>query len=357
MKTALYPVVFTPIYKEMIWGGARLAGLFNRSLPGGKIGESWDISCRPGEMGVVANGAYAGETFEAYIAKDRAGVLGTRLANLERFPLLVKIIDANDALSIQVHPDDALAKAAGSADSGKSEMWYVLNPPDDGRLIIGLKPGVTQQKLAEAYENGTVEDCLNYMTVKTGDMINIPAGLVHAPTPGIVVAEVQQNSDITYRLYDYNRMGLDGKPRDLHVKEALAVSDFDERIPKQAVTGLPVQVGKNTLTYVICNPNFSIIKYELTALLTEVSNPAAFSIFTCVEGGAVIKTDTAAIEIPKGGSVFIPAGMGAYTIAPVNDEKAILIKSFVPDMEADFIAPLLAYGYSMDTIQTKASLV
>ncbi|MCL1787811.1 MAG: class I mannose-6-phosphate isomerase [Defluviitaleaceae bacterium] len=357
MKTVLYPVVFTPIYKEMIWGGARLANLFNRTLPGEKVGESWDISCRPGEMGVVANGDYAGETFETYIAKDRVGILGTRLANLERFPLLVKIIDANDALSIQVHPDDVLAQQAGSADSGKSEMWYVLNPPHDGRLIIGLKPGVTREKLATAYKNGTVEDCLNYMTVKTGDMINIPAGLVHALTPGIVVAEVQQNSDITYRLYDYNRMGLDGKPRDLHVKEALAVSDFDERIPKEAVVGLPVEIGENTLTYAICNPNFAIIKYDIALPLTEASNPAAFSIFTCVDGRAVIKTDTMAVEIPKGGSVFIPASVGMYTIAPAGDENTVLLKSFVPDMEADFIAPLLAYGYSMDVIQAKTSLI
>jgi len=341
-----YPIIFKPIYKEMIWGGTRLAEMFGRQLPSSKVGESWDISCRPQEMGIIENGPYLGQTFEEYIAKNKVQVLGTQLANCEHFPLLVKIIDANDALSIQVHPDDAAAQQAGNADSGKSEMWYVLSPPDDGRLIIGLKPGVTREKLAEAYESGTVEDCLNYLPVSTGDIIDIPAGLVHALTPGIVVAEVQQNSDITYRLYDYSRLGLDGKPRQLHVEEALAVSDFEERIPKRAVPGLRIKKGENELTYTICNSNFAIIKYDIFSSLAEESNPAAFSIFTCVEGNVVIEADNMAVEVSTGGSVFIPAGMGKYSIAPIKDKSAVLLKSFVPDIEKDFLAPLRDYGYT-----------
>jgi len=351
-----YPIIFKPIYKEMIWGGTRLADMFGRQLPSSKIGESWDISCRLQEMGIIENGPYAGETFEDYIAKDKAHILGTRLVNCERFPLLVKIIDANDALSIQVHPSDAAAQKAGNADCGKSEMWYILNPPDDGNLIIGLKPGITREKLAEAYENGTVEACLNYLPVATGDIIDIPAGLVHALTPGVVVAEVQQNSDITYRLYDYNRLGLDGKPRQLHVEEALAVSDFKEKIPKCAVPGLRIEKGENALTYVICNPNFAIIKYDVVSPLVEESNPAAFSIFTCVEGNAVIEAGDIAAEVPTGGSVFIPAGMGAYSIVPAKGEKAVLLKSFVPDAETDFLVPLRDYGYADEEICINTAL-
>ena len=336
-EVSLYPVKFAPIYKEMVWGGTRLAQMFNRTLPSSKVGESWDISCRPGEMGIIENGPYTGESFENYIGKSKAKILGTRLANCEKFPLLVKIIDANDALSIQVHPDDAQARQRGGEDGGKSEMWYVLNPPHDGKLIIGLKPGISREKLAEAYENGTVEDCINYLPVAVGDIINIPAGLVHALTPGIIVAEVQQNSDITYRLYDYNRLGLDGKPRPLHVEDALAVSDFEEKIPKQAVPGLGVKMGENELTYSICNPYFAIIKYDISVPLMEASNPEAFSIFTCVDGNAEIRTGAMTVEVPTGGSVFIPAGMGEYVITPANGKKVVLIKSFVPDIEKDFI--------------------
>jgi mannose-6-phosphate isomerase len=352
-----YPIIFTPIYKEMIWGGKRLAEMFGRKLPSNKVGESWDISCRPNEMGVIANGPFAGETFENYINKNKREVLGSRLENCQRFPLLVKIIDANDALSIQVHPNDAQARQKAAADTGKSEMWYVLHPPHDGNLIIGLKPGVTREKLTEAYENGTVENCLNLLPVKTGDIINIPAGLVHALTPGIIVAEVQQNSDITYRLYDYNRLGLDGKPRPLHVQDALNVSDFEEKIPKKAVTGLTIKKGENELTYLICNPYFAVIKYSVSLPLAEKSNPAAFSIFTCVEGAAVIKTEETKVEIVKGSSVFIPAAMGAYTIVPRKCENVVLLKSFVPDVEKDFCEPLEMYGYTRYEIDSNSSQV
>jgi len=352
----LYPIKFVPIYKEMVWGGARLSKMYNRKLSSQKVGESWDISCRPQEMGVIENGLYAGETFENYIAKNQKLILGSRLMDCQRFPLLVKIIDANDALSIQVHPDDAQAQQKGGADCGKSEMWYVLNPPDDGHLIIGLKSGITREMFAQAFRNGTVEDCLNYLPVATGDIINIPAGLVHALTPGIVVAEVQQNSDITYRLYDYNRLGLDGKPRPLHVEDALVVSDFEEKIQKHAIAGLTIKKGENELTYSICNSHFAIIKYKLASSHAEESNPAAFSIFTCVEGNAIIETSSMTVEIPTGCSVFIPAGMGEYRIIPQKGENVVLLKSFVPDTEKDFITPLRRYGYTDTDIHINTAL-
>jgi len=303
----LYPIKFSPIFKEMVWGS-----------------ESWDISCRPNEMGVIANGLNAGQTFDEYISQNKAAVLGTRLQNAECFPLLVKIIDANDALSIQVHPCDEGAKKAGSADTGKSEMWYILQPPRDGKLIIGLKPSVTREVMEAAYKNGTVEDCLNYLDVKTGDIVDIPAGLVHAITPGVVLAEVQQNSDITYRLYDYNRLGLDGKPRPLHVQEALDVSDFEEKIPKQVITGTTKKIGNNTITHAIKNQHFAIDKYELTEPYEETTDPEAFCIFTCVEGHATIGV----VELATNESVFLPAAMGKYVISP--KKTAVLLKSCVP---------------------------
>jgi len=323
----LYPIIFKPIYKEMIWGGTRLATMFDRNLPSDKVGESWDISCRPSEMGIIENGPLAGTTFEDYIAQDKRGILGTRLENCTRFPLLVKIIDANDVLSIQVHPCDEYAKKQGGHDTGKNEMWYVLSPPHDGNLIIGLKPGVTREKLALAFENGMVEACMEYLPVKTGDIIDIPAGLVHALTPGAMVAEVQQNSDITYRIYDYNRIGLDGKPRPLHVKDALAVADFEEMLLKSVTVGKTIKNGKNELIYAINNPHFTIVKYLLADTIYEESDTQVFSIFTCVEGGATIATDSMSVEVETGRSVFIPASMGKYCITPVG--SAVLLKSSI----------------------------
>lgn len=347
-----YPIKFKPIYKEMIWGGTRLATMFGRQLPSDKVGETWDISCRPGEMGIIENGPHAGLTFEDYIAQDKTGVLGIHLSTCERFPLLVKIIDANDALSIQVHPGDDYAQQQDLTDTGKNEMWYILNPPDDGYLIIGLKPGVTREKLADAYNNGTVEDCLDRLYVKTGDIVNIPSGLVHALTPGVIVAEVQQNSDVTYRLYDYNRIGLDGKPRTLHVEDALAVSDFEEKIPKSVVnvTGkisvginsLPTEIsahnkcecknGENKLVNAITNSYFAITKYALFNSITEESDPAVFYIFTCVEGCVTITANAIDVEVNTGQSVFIPAKTGVYTITPMKDNPAVLLRSSVPNL-------------------------
>ena len=307
----MYPVLLKPVFKEMIWGS-----------------ESWDISCRPNEMCVIENGPAAGSTFESFIMKDPAAVLGTRLAGAERFPLLVKIINAREQLSVQVHPDDAYTESKGECDSGKSEMWYIIKPPDDGHLIIGLNPDVTREKLAEAYKNGTVENCLNRLRVQAGDMINIPPGLVHAGTPGTVLAEIQQNSDITYRLYDYNRTGPDGKPRQLHVENALAVSDCENRLPKTVLSlENAIKTGANTIIRAIEEEYFSVHKYILNESLKEVSNPEVFSVFTCVEGEVIIESQNARVRLSAKKSVFMPAGIGEYSLRP-KDKKAVLLKSF-----------------------------
>lgn len=331
----LYPLLFKEVYKKMIWGS-----------------ESWGITCRPNEMGVIENGPLAGESFAEAIRRDRTGMLGTRLAEEDRFPLLVKIIDAQDNLSVQVHPDDAYAFGTARGDSGKNEMWYIIKTPEDGCLIIGLKDGVTREALQAAHKAGATESCLNRLPVKQGDIVDIPSGLIHALTRGVMVAEVQQNSDITYRLYDYNRKGPDGLPRELHPKESFDVIDFDNRIPVRAVPGLPVKKGENRLTYTIANRYFAVIKYEITTPLAETSDPAAFSVFTCVEGEGCIIASGQSVPLPAGRSVFIPAGLGSYEI----QGDCVLLKSFVPDIAKDFITPLEAEGYSEADIATQTAL-
>jgi len=305
----LYPLKFRPKIKKMIWGS-----------------ESWDISCRPNEMSMIENGACKGLSFEDFIKKDPVAVLGSRLAepleNLEntRFPLLVKIIDARATLSVQVHPGDEYARlksdkshpsdAADSriTDCGKSEMWYILNPPTEGFLYLGLKQGVTHPILEKASKDGTIEELLNRLHVRAGDIVNIPAGTVHALTLGTVVVEIQQNSDITYRLYDFGRLDAEGNPRPLHVKDALAVTKFC--------------TGESD---VLSPEHFTVEKLTLSAPLSVNSDPEIFSVYTCTEDSVIFKTPDYAVELCAGSSIFIPARLGVFTIKPTK--TAVLLKT------------------------------
>ena len=315
----LYPLLFNPIYKEMIWGGKRMAERFGRDLPSDHTGESWDISCRPNEMSIIENGPLAGRAFDKAISQNPAAFLGNRICSTYKqrgFPLLVKIIDAHDDLSVQVHPDDAYAGAHG-LESGKSEIWYVMEAPPDQSLIIGLTDDATPERLRK-----DPMSCLQRLPVKKGDIINIPAGLVHAITKGVMVAEIQQNSDITYRLYDYNRIDSDGNPRELHLEDGLAVTDFDNRYSKETVTGTTVVQGDAHITPAVVNPYFAVIKYEIDGTFSATSDPDTFTIFTCVEGSCTIS----GVELPCSRSVFVPAGLDSYSIKG----KAVLLKSFIP---------------------------
>lgn len=322
----LYPMTFQPIYKEMVWGGTKMRRL-GRSIPYPNTGESWDVSCREKEKSIISNGSLEGRTLCQAIEADREGMLGIGLKDTPDFPLLVKIIDANDFLSVQVHPDDSYAKAAENYPYGKNEMWYILDAPPESYLIIGLKDGTAKPDFEEAIKNGTVEECLNKLYVKPGDIVDIPAGLIHAIGKGILLAEIQQNSDITYRVYDYNRRGLDGKPRALHVDKSLDVIDFTDSLSKLPVnTSIISQTQGGTTEACISNDYFTIQLYTLKGSIKEESDRERFHIFTCVEnnGGCRIITPTYKAEIDLGASVFIPAGMGSYEIQ--GDCK--LLKSF-----------------------------
>ena len=291
----LYPLLFTPIYKKMIWGS-----------------ESWDISCRPDEMSIIENGPLANTAFNDAIAHNPAAFLGTRVCRLyekKGFPLLVKIIEANDDLSVQVHPGDEYAAARGFKDSGKSEMWYIINAPEGANLIVGLTKNATPEKL--------LKDPMPYLKklpVKKGDMIDIPAGLVHAITKGITLAEVQQNSDITFRLYDYGRKSPDGSMRRLHLKDGIAVTDFNG-----------IHSTETVKSDTVSNPNFTVVKQKIDGKFSEKSDTETFTIFTCVEGFCEILTDSPlpCVKLSYGRSVFIPAALGPYTVAG----GAILLKS------------------------------
>jgi mannose-6-phosphate isomerase len=226
----LYPLRFKPIFKAAIWGGRRLAEMFPHAPAEGPIGEAWLLSDHGDEVSVIADGRLAGTTLRELMRDRREELLGPSLAHYDTFPLLLKIIDARENLSVQVHPDDALAQSLAKVPRGKTEAWVVLHAEPGSRIYAGLKPGVDQSRLEQAIANGTVVDCLHSFEPTVGDCVYLPAGTVHALGAGITIFEVQQTSDTTYRLHDWNRIDAKtGRPRQLHVEEAITCVNFDSR--------------------------------------------------------------------------------------------------------------------------------
>jgi mannose-6-phosphate isomerase len=232
LENVLYPFLFQPIFKERIWGGREIETLFGKKLPPGKpIGESWEVSDRPSDESVVQNGEHAGKSLHWLMEKFPREILGDAKAAAEnRFPILCKILDAREKLSLQVHPP--AHKAAAMGGEPKTEMWFIAGATPDAELYVGLKNGVTRAQFEKKLSAGTVADCFHRIPVKPGDTMFLPSGRVHAIGGGLVIFEIQQNSDTTYRLFDWNRMGTDGKPRELHVAQSLASMDFNDFEPK-----------------------------------------------------------------------------------------------------------------------------
>lgn len=225
-----YPLKFHPQLMERVWGGRRLAELFGRAVPPGKvIGESWEISDRPGAESVVANGPWRGRTLRDLMAADREWLMGRPGPADEPFPWLCKLLDAGDDLSLQVHPPADRARELGG--DPKTEMWLVAAADPGARLYAGLKPGITRDEFERRSRDGTVAVCFHQIPVQPGDVLFLPSGRVHALGRGLVIFEIQQNSDTTYRVFDWNRAGLDGKPRELHLEKALASIDFTDVTP------------------------------------------------------------------------------------------------------------------------------
>ncbi|MEW6302213.1 MAG: type I phosphomannose isomerase catalytic subunit [Verrucomicrobiota bacterium] len=242
----LYPLMFQPIFKERVWGGRRMEQLYAKPLPPGvPIGESWEITDRPEGVSVVSNGPLAGQTLRWLMENHARELLGGAKSQGGRFPLLVKILDAQEKLSLQVHPPAGLAQSLGG--EPKTEMWYITDAAPDAEIFVGLKRGVTRAEFERRVQDGTVAQCFHRHAVHAGDSMFLPSGRVHALGAGPVLFEIQQNSDTTYRVFDWNRVGLDGKPRELHVAQALASIDFTDfepplvSAPVKSVNGCDVQ--------------------------------------------------------------------------------------------------------------------
>ena len=304
----LKPIKLKPEFKEIIWGGNRLKNEYNKVSYLNNIAESWELTVRPDGMNIIDGGEFDGLTMEEYINKNGFSVVTDK--EMDRFPLLIKFIDAEDNLSIQVHPDDEYGmKTANSL--GKTEMWYIIDAKPGAKLVYGLKEGCTIEMLKNAIDNNTVEDMLNYVPVKKGDVFFIPSGLVHAIGAGILLAEIQQNSNITYRVYDYNRVGKDGKLRELHVNDALnvIVNRSENEIDKiRFSTNV-----KNDTTLASCE-YFTVDKYTLNGEIKLNTDKKSFNSVLCLDGCGTLEFNGEIFSITKGDSYFIPANSGDYSI-------------------------------------------
>jgi len=311
----LYPIKFTPIPKETIWGGNKLKTMLSKDFPSNKkMGESWEISGVKNDISLVANGELKGESLNDLIQKFGARLLGHKVYQKfgTEFPLLIKFIDANDALSIQVHPDDKLAKKRHNS-YGKTEMWYVLDAEKDANLIVGFNQKVDQELYQRKLEDGKLEEILNSEKVENGSCYFIPAGRVHAIGKGILLAEIQQTSDITYRMYDWNRIDKLGQSRELHTD--LAVDAIDYTLENQYATEYTSDINKptNLATSNYFTTNRLVFDKEIRRDYTRLDS---FVIYICLDGAFDICFNNEITRVTKGESILIPSELNDISLNP-----------------------------------------
>ena len=300
----LYPLRFHPIFKERVWGGRNLERLYGKELPPGvPIGESWEISDRPGDTSVIANGPLAGKDLHWLVEHHREELLGAAGLQGERFPLLVKLLDAKGKLSLQVHPP--AHKAAELGGEPKTEMWYIADAAPDASLYVGLKRGVSRTAFEQKIRDGSVEDCFHRIPVKPGDAMFLPSGRVHAIGAGLVIFEIQQNSDTTYRVFDWNRVGLDGKPRALHLAESLSSINFSDFEPA-LIRGAISDEGPIRRCPLVQDPLFTVEQIQANAVATELK-PQAMQIIGCLSGTIRVGDVGEAVRLTPGGFCLVPA--------------------------------------------------
>lgn len=333
----LCPFLLEPVYKEKPWGGDMLARVFGRRLPSSSIGESWELSCHPHGVSAAAGGPYAGLSLPEIISMDRVAVLGERDAREDRFPLLIKFLDIEDLISVQVHPSDAYAAAHEKGDPGKTEAWYVLHTGPDACVYMGLNPCVDKRTLEEGIREGTLKDMLRRIPVKKGDVVHIPAGTVHTAN-GILLCEVQQNSDATYRVYDWRRVGPDGKGRPLHIEQALDVIDFSGR-QTGTVRGISHAGEGYTRTLYVSCPHFAMEEIRCAGAYQDDTGGLCFHVLSCIEGQGRLIWQDAQIPFAAGQTVFIPAAAGGYAV----EGHCAWIKAYRPVPE-DMCSLLCAWG-------------
>lgn len=299
-----------PVFKDYIWGGTRLRDDFGLKTDINPVAEGWMLACHKDGMNTIDGGEYDGKTLESVIKEGgKSKIAGTNSEKFPYFPVLIKLIDAKDNLSVQVHPDNEYA-AKVEHEFGKTEMWYVLDAAPGATLIYGFKNKIGKEEFKQAIESNTLLDVLNVVEVKKGDMFFIEAGTVHAIGKGALIAEIQQNSNSTYRVYDYGRLGKDGKPRELHIQKAIDVSKTEPAKHGTKPFGKKEEISGGTRQMLTECPLFSVYNYELCGKVELNANEESFNHILVVDGSGKI----GGREFKKGDSFFVPANYGNYEI-------------------------------------------
>lgn len=301
-----YPFLFRPSFKERIWGGKKLKKIFNCTGLGGNIGEAWVISDHPNGKSVIINGELAGRTLDDLLQNCPDWFCGS---HIKSFPLLVKLLDSNEDLSVQVHPDDEYAIRNENGESGKTECWYIIDSDPGAEIVFGHKAKIKKEFIEFSNEDKW-NDLLVRIPVQPGDFFLIPSGTVHAIGKGIVLLEVQQNSDITYRIYDYNRIGLDGKKRDLHLEKALNVINFDN----SGYNGKPDVTSKTGFKTILASCKYFTVEKWLVKEPYDLKSLDVFLLICIINGNGELLYEDGTLMLTMGSSIMIPANMGRYQI-------------------------------------------
>lgn len=313
-----------PECKEYIWGGRRLIEEYGKDFQGDVLAETWELSCHPDGPSRIANGAYAGKTLRQYIDEHGKSILGTHCSRFQDFPILVKFIDAGDDLSVQVHPDDCYA-LQNEGQYGKTEMWYVVDAKEDAFLYYGFKTAVSKEELEKRIREDTLLEVLNPVPVQKGDVLFIESGTIHAIGKGILIAEIQQNSNVTYRVYDYGRVGKDGRKRDLHIGKALDVTNRE-----------PIVRTKSSYPHIADCDYFTVDKLNLDGSVMKrmegFVSEDSFESILILDGKGNISDREQDLEFCKGDSFFLDAGSGNYRVEGSCDALIITVQK-----EVDFV--------------------
>lgn len=307
-------IKLNPAFKDYLWGGTKLRDEYGKKCDLDKVAESWELSCHKDGCSVVADGEYAGLTLPQYIEKAGKTVLGTDCEKFEYFPILIKLIDAKQNLSVQVHPDNDYAMRV-EGEYGKTEMWYVVDCEPGAGLLYGFKHEISKEEFRRRIEDNTLLEVTNRVEVHPGDVFFIEAGTLHAIGEGILIAEIQQNSNTTYRVYDYGRVGADGKPRQLHIEKAI---DVTRLAPATRPCGRPQAKpeafdGGSVLPLASCD-YFTVKEMEVTSHAALMADEKSFHSLLLLDGSLTLSMGGEKLEMKKGDSVFVPAGSGDYTL-------------------------------------------
>lgn len=309
----MYPLKLKAPLKDYLWGGTRLKEEYGKETELPKVAESWELSCHPDGTSVILNGEARGLLLSDYLAGQGKEILGKKAEQFSFFPMLIKLIDAADSLSVQVHPDNEYALRVES-EYGKTEMWYIVDCEEGASLIYGFDHEISKEEFAKRIEENTLLDVARQVPVHQGDVFFIEAGTLHAIGKGILIAEIQQNSNTTYRVYDYGRIGADGKPRELHIEKAVEVTSLKPVKRETKPQGLPEKRQGYTDTLLASCDYFTVHRLEIDYCAQLMAGDQSFQSLLVLDGELELDYGFDSLPLLKGDSVFIPADLGEYEL-------------------------------------------